>query len=284
MPEGDTIHKLARVMRPQLLGRRLHRVHVRDRGSLAAMRNKVVEEVVPIGKHLLLAVEGGWVVHVHLGMHGAWHHYQRGQTWLRAASTAMLSMESGPDVFVCFDAKCVEVLRRIQLRLHPALSRLGPDLLANAFDGPRVVARARALEQAQTHIAALLLDQRVACGIGNVYKSEILFLERVHPWSLVSELTDATVCALYRRARVLMQRNLGGGQRNTVKAMTDADRAAGQSAPRLWVYERAEEPCLQCRNPIRGALQGDESRATFWCSSCQPAVHGKVISAHTELG
>ena len=283
MPEGDTIHKLARAMRPQLLGRRLHRVHVRDRGSVTTMQNKRVEEVVPIGKHLLFAVEGGWVVHVHLGMHGAWHHYQRGQTWLRGVSTAMLSMESGQDVFVCFNAKWVEVLRRIQLRLHPTLSRLGPDLLATAFDGPRVVVRARAVNQAQSHIAALLLDQRVACGIGNVYKSEILFLERVHPWSLLSELTDATICALYRRARVLMQRNLGAGRRNTVMAMTDADATAGQSAPRLWVYERTEEPCLRCGNPIRGALQGDESRATFWCSSCQPAVHGKVIIGRAEV-
>jgi endonuclease-8 len=116
-----------------------------------------------------------------------------------------------------------------------------------------------------------LLDQRVACGIGNVYKSEILFLERIHPWAPVATLADATLLALYERARGLMQRNLSGGRRDTVQAAKEGCLQRGERY-RSWVYERADEPCLMCRERVRGALQGDHARLTFWCSHCQPVA------------
>ena len=268
MPEGDTIHKLARVMQPRLVGKRLTQLYLRDRGSVKPCRGGLVEEVVALGKHLLIAVQGGWVVHVHLGMRGIWHYYPHDHVPTRSATDAVLRVDTATESLLCFSAKCVEVLRRVQLRLHPTLSRLGPDLLAQPFDASQLLARTRALGRPGTDIATLLLDQRVACGIGNVYKSETLFLEEVHPWIPTSALADSKLLALYRRARALMWRNLGGGRRDTVRAAKEGC-LPGAGRYRSWVYQRAGEPCLRCGVPICGNSQGEDARPTFWCPNCQ---------------
>jgi endonuclease-8 len=150
------------------------------------------------------------------------------------------------------------------------LRELGPDLLAPSFDAAGVVARARAVAAATT-VGELLLDQRVACGIGNVYKSEVLFLEKLDPFAPVSRLDDECLARLYLRARGLMQANLGPWRRTTT---TDLRR--GGWAPRgsaaLHVYRRHPRPCLVCGTPVARAMQGSPERSTYYCPRCQPRL------------
>jgi endonuclease-8 len=100
-------------------------------------------------------------------------------------------------------------------------------------------------------------------GIGNVYKSETLFLCGLSPFARVPSLSDEALYRLLATARDLMRRNLGPGIRRTRSA---------HSAERLWVYRRAGKPCLRCATPILRRLQGDQARATFWCPRCQSAA------------
>ncbi len=270
MPEGDTIHKIARAMQPRLPGRALEGLWLRDRGWLARLAGQHVHEIAPLGKHLLVAIGApaparpGWVLHVHLGMHGRWHRHERGAAWSRPASQAVVRIAVAGEEWVCSRAARAEILRAVDLALHPTVSRLGPDLLGEAPRLEDVLARARRREPRSA--AGLLLDQRVACGIGNVYKNEVLFLEGVHPRTPVAALSDARILALFRRARSLMQANLGGGRRNTL----EPGRPVRRGDPRFWVYGRGGLPCRRCAVRLRGGREGDAARATWWCEACQP--------------
>ena len=114
----------------------------------------------------------------------------------------------------------------------------------------------------------LLLDQRVACGIGNVYRCEVLFLEHLHPEAPAASLSDRDLAALYRLARRLMRQNLGGWRRTTVRAV-DREHPTRPGETRLFVYGREGLPCLRCNTPVRSSRTGDAARATWWCPRCQ---------------
>jgi endonuclease-8 len=269
VPEGDTVHKLARALRPLLEGEAVEGLWLRDRGEVEGLAGERVREVAALGKHFLIALGRERVLHVHLGLHGTWHRYRHGEPCERAASGAWLRLDTKAWRLVCFRAAVAECLRRVELAGHPVLSRLGPDLLADGFDPAAAVGRAR--RRAAPSAGELLLDQSVACGIGNVYKSEVLFLEGVHPGARPAELDDARVVALYRRAAALLRANLGGGPRTTTRALRPGQRwPAG--APRLFVYDRAGEPCLRCGARVASGLQGELARPTYWCPRCQPRV------------
>jgi endonuclease-8 len=275
VPEGDTVHKIANAMRPFLEGRTIASLWLRDRGELAAQRGAVVEEVAALGKHFLLALGRRDVLHVHLGIEGKWFRNRAGETNPRADRSALLRIETATDRFQCVRAPVAELLRRADLTTHPVLAQLGPDLLAPAFDPARAVARARRLDARS--VADLLLDQRAACGIGNVYKSEVLFAERVHPWTPPARLDDSQLAAIYERARKQLRQNLGGWRRTTVRAMKPGE-PWPEGLPRVFVYGRAGERCLRCAARIESRLQGDGARSTYWCPRCQPAAVSASVS------
>ena len=131
----------------------------------------------------------------------------------------------------------------------------------------RRVARARQRPQTM-QLGALLLDQRVAAGIGNVYKSEVLFLERLNPFAPLSSFDDATLARLYAHTRELMLRNLGPWRRTTTADLTRGGFGPRGSA-RMFVYRRAGHPCRECGTAILAAVQGEPPRRTYYCPRCQ---------------
>ena len=170
-------------------------------------------------------------------------------------------------VAVCFDAPVVELLEQRAEALHPSLGRLGPDLLADDFDVAEAVRRLREPARAGTAIGEALIDQRALAGIGNVYKSEILWIERVSPFATVADLDDATLNRLVETARRLLVANADDDARPGAR---HDDRRRGAPGP-LYVYGRTGRPCRRCRTPIVSAQQGrDIPRTTYWCPTCQP--------------
>ncbi len=276
MPEGDTIHKLARALGSELEGQRLDALWLRDRGYVGGLAGARVREVAALGKHLLvvLARQGAadWVLHVHLGMHGRWQRAPSGAP-PRAAKLLLAARGSG---YACTRPAVAELLRRVDVTAHPVLRRLGPDLLGPELPLPRILARARRSRAAC--VAELLLDQTVACGLGNVYKSEVLFLSSLHPFTPVDRLSDGALEQLYRRGRELLGWNLGGWRRTTLRRV-EAGRDLPRGEPRLWVYGRAGLPCLRCGSRIAATRLGDGARATWWCEGCQPRLHAEFPPA-----
>ena len=264
MPEGDTIFRTAAQLRAALVGKRLAaQLEVRrdTRGRRTPETGTEVTAVEANGKHLLVHFGDGQVLHTHMQMTGAWHVYGPGERWRRPGHTArvVLRVDDGTTA-VCFAAPIVE-LRRAGDRDRPAtravrmLEHLGPDLCLDAVDYDDVLARVAALPP-ETELGTALLDQRVAAGIGNVFKSETCWAERVSPFTPVRDLDDATRRRLYETAHAQLT-----GNRTTPRRTTHGSGLA--------VYGKARRPCPRCRTPI--AARRDESgRTTYWCPTCQP--------------
>ncbi len=268
MPEGDTLENLARWLGPELVGARLVGVRLRPHGEVTSLRGRTVVSVQAIGKNLVVRFDDERSLIVHLGMHGRWRRQARGT---RTAPSVSVAIETESAVFVCTRARRVDLVASKWESRHPGLERLGPDLLDDECDMTAIVERAR--RSPAPTAAELLLDQRVAAGIGNVYKSEALFLERTHPGRRPATLSDDALAALYSRARELMRANLRPGGRVTVRP-TAAPRRVPKSE-RYWVYRRSGAPCRRCGTAIELARHGDEARSSYFCPRCQPLDGGR---------
>jgi endonuclease-8 len=262
VPEGDTTWRAARALRAALAGKTVIAfastlTAVTAAAERLGLVGRTIDGVEARGKHLLFRFSGGPVLHTHQGLRGAWR-LQRRSAEARWPRSARAVIETADDVVVCSLSPVVELLSAAQAAAHPALSRLGPDLLAPGFDGE--TARRRLRARGGVEIGQALLDQTALAGIGNVYKSEVLFLCGVSPFTRVRELDDATLDGLVARAGELMRRNTGpSGPR----------RVPGLAPGRLWVYRRSGQPCLRCGTAIRRAAQGEQARSTYFCPACQ---------------
>lgn len=262
MPEGDTLHNIADVIAPKLVGQRLERIRIQ--GELPhSHQNPTVVDVRALGKNLLIELDTGLVLRTHLGLHGSWHRYSRDEPWQKPERKASLVLWTHQDVFVCFNAKTIEGIDKKKLSLYMPLRRLGPDLLSENVDLDAVVARARSRTEPEEILSDVLLDQSIASGIGNVYKCETLFVCRTHPLKNLHLIDDEALKSLYSTARQLMQVNLGCAARRTTGK-------SGFNTPRLWVYGRAGRACLECGTTIQKQQIGRRRRLTYWCPGCQP--------------
>ncbi len=243
---------------PHLVGRAVTAARVRAGGpQVQRVVGATITAVEAIGKNLLIRFDNGLELRTHLRMTGSWHRYRPGERWRRPAARARLVLEVPGAVAVCFDAPVIELFETRTEPIHPTLSRLGPDLLDDAW-GPdharNAHARLRDPARAGRTISEALLDQRVVAGIGNIWRNETLFRERVDPWLAVADVDDATLDRLVSTARDLLRRSVGT--------------PSGRSP--MWVYRRAGRPCRRCGTLVRSApLDTGIRRTTYWCPACQ---------------
>lgn len=276
MPEGDTIFRTARTLHRALAGRcvtvfetvfpALARVH-----EDAPIVGRTVVEVRSVGKHLLMELSGGLVLRTHMRMNGSWHIYRPGERWQRSRASMRILVGTEEYLAVGFDIPVAEFLTTRQLERHGELRRLGPDLLAASFDAPEAVRRLRAL--GETQLGDALLDQRAMAGVGNVFKSEVLFVCRLFPFRTVSSLSEGEVEGMVAAARRLLRENVVDTARAGAAGWGGYRRTTRRTDPgaRLWVYGRGGSPCRVCGAPIAYRKQGRDARGTYWCPACQPA-------------
>ncbi len=268
MAEGDTIFRTAAQLRPLLVGERVIAARARQPGpAIGHIVGAAVGSIETRGKHLLIAFDNGLVLHTHMGMHGRWRRFpaERG---IAIGAAARLTLRTATSLLVLYGAPTIELLRQSAVDHHPALASLGPDLLAEPFDAAVALAGLREPSRERMQIAEALLDQRALAGIGNVFKSEVLFIERIHPGEAVENLGDDVLLRLVERARMLLLGNRHTYRRRTTGRLADE----GQ---RLWVYRRAGRPCSRCRTTIRSMRSPAGGRLTYWCPTCQPQAAGQ---------
>ena len=252
MPEGDTIHRTAGRLRTALDGCVVTGVDFARWVGPTPTAGETVDAVRARGKHLLIDFSGGLTLHTHMGMSGSWHLYPDGDRWRRPRHLARAEVSVDGWTAVCLAAPLVRLERRDNPR-H--LDHLGPDLAVADADTDAAVARLGS--QGSVEIGVALLDQRVASGIGNVYKSEVLHACGVDPTARVADLDLVARRQLFETAARLLRANLGAGPRRTV--------VGG-----LAVYGRTRRPCRRCGTPVAVMRQGSQARATYWCPTCQP--------------
>jgi endonuclease-8 len=260
MPEGDTIFRSATTLRPAMEGRVIDDAQIRDcQFECNRIVGRTVTSVEARGKHLLMHLDDAAAIHSHMGMTGSWHIYRPGEPWRKPAHYAALQLAINSLEVVCFSPKQLELLTGDQLRRHPHLTRLGPDLLGAEFDMDAALARFRAKNHLP--LGEAVMNQTLVCGIGNIYKAETLFIMGFDPFAPVERYTDDELTRMLAKARYLLQRNRHGSNRTT---------RVGSDAGRMWVYNRSGTPCPKCGATILLRRQGDQGRTTCWCPECQP--------------
>ncbi|MGE3276885.1 MAG: Fpg/Nei family DNA glycosylase [Vicinamibacterales bacterium] len=279
MPEGDTLHRTALTLQRAIggqvvLGFSTAYATLAAVDDQAPVSGRTIEQVTAVGKHLLMhlsasdppAAHGAGharalVLRTHMRMSGAWHLYRPGEPWRVRASAVRIRIDTAPWTALAVNVPVAEFVAASALGRHAPLARLGPDVLGETFD--TTAGATRLTSAGSTPIAEALLDQRLVSGIGNVLRSEVLFLAGIDPHVAAGDLDSARLDALLVTARKVMRLSTRLGERRTTsRANREED---------LWVYGRAGRPCRRCGTPIAVSRRGADARPLFWCPTCQPA-------------
>src|SRR4051812_40214078 len=271
MPEGDTIFKAAQTLHRVFAGKVVTRFesvfpHLTRGVADRPLTGRTFESVAARGKHLLMTFSGDLVLRTHMRMNGSWHVYPAGARWQRPARDMRILIATADAVAVGFNIPVAEFLTSRELAAHTQLGALGPDLLADSFDAAAVI---EAIRRRRDPIADVLLDQRVMAGIGNVFKSEILFLAGIDPFSDASTLSDDQLERVVAIAREQLRANVLSSSRALSPAFGRRTTRRLNPNEKLWVYGRGGKPCRACGAPIQSRATGLDARLTFWCPRCQ---------------
>jgi endonuclease-8 len=272
VPEGDAIFRTARTLHRALAGRvvtrfesvlpSLTRVH-----DDAPITGRTVERVEAVGKHVLMRLTGGLTLRTHMRMNGSWHVYRPGERWQRPRRDMRIVVATDAYEAVAFMVPIAEFIDEREAARQPDLRAIGPDLLGDTFDASDALRRIH--ERGREAIADVLLNQRVVAGIGNVYKSEVLFLSRINPFAAAASVPDDRLREALAIARRVMRANvstLGGGVTTYIGYRRNRGR---DDAQHHYVYGRARKPCRRCGALVRVRAQGPHARLTYWCPNCQ---------------
>lgn len=283
MPEGDTIFRTARSLGRALIGKPI--TGFRSNYPLLTrfhddtpITGQTVDGVESRGKWLLIHFSGGATLVTHMLMNGSWHLYRHGERWRRPSRDMRIVLENRDYQAVAFTVPVARIYTAEALAREKRIPPPGSDVLSNSFDPAAAAIRLRSYPHEE--IGEVLLHQQVLAGVGNVFKSEVCFVEGVNPFCPVSALTDHQISALIQTAQRLVAANVLADSRNRIVTYRGQQRRTMHtSSPQesLWVYGRSGSPCRRCGAPIRHRLQGPDARVTFWCPICQPMPDGSDI-------
>jgi endonuclease VIII len=280
VPEGDTVWLAAQRLHAALAGETLLRSDFRVPALAEVdLSGRQVLEVVARGKHLLTRVSGapadGLTLHTHFRMDGSWHLYRPGARWTGGPHWQVRAvLETAPWHAVGYRLPVVELLPTE--REVDAVGHLGPDLLGPDWDLDEALRRLGA--DPGREIGLALLDQRNLAGLGNLYRTEVLFLQGLTPWVPVQDVPD--LGGLVERGRRLMTANRGRWEQSTTGVLRYGEMH--------WVFERTGRPCRRCGTRVASAEQGAApyARLSYWCPRCQqgPAPAPAPVRRERPLG
>ena len=219
-----------------------------------------VREVVSRGKHQLFRFANGLTLHTHFRMDGTWRIYPQGRVWTGGQEFQIRAILGTAELdAVGYRLPVTDLLPTVDE--NTVVGHLGPDLLGPDWDLAEALRRIEA--QPDRTIGEALLDQRNLAGLGTFYRSELLFLQGVHPRTPVAQVSNLR--RLVQRGQQLLYAN-----RWRTEQTTTGDLRNGR---RTYVFERPGSPCRRCRTPIETEEFGPrgQERRSYWCPRCQPA-------------
>ncbi|NLE78989.1 MAG: Fpg/Nei family DNA glycosylase [Rhodococcus sp.] len=264
MPEGHTLHRLARLHHREFAGSsvRVSSPQGRFARDAAVVDGRVFVRADAWGKHLFHHYEHDRIVHVHLGLYGAFTDSSVpmdppvGQVRMRMIGSGFGTDLRGPITCEVLDPPRVDAL----------VERLGPDPLRPDADPDQAWSR---ISRSKTAIGGLLMDQAVLAGVGNVYRAEVLFRHNIHPERPGRAVSRDEWTALWDDLVSLMEIGVERGRMHVVRPEDDiGDPSYAKDRPRTYVYRRAGSPCRVCGTPVLHKVM--KARNLFWCPTCQP--------------
>lgn len=259
MPEGDTIQRTAAALRTALVDKKMLAFDAPRLIGVVPHAGRTVVRVEATGKHLEIQWDDGIILHTHMRMSGSWHLYRIGEPWQRPHREMRALIVNESWEAVCFNAPTVETYREPGISRHPGLGRLGPDLCRVDADLERCVELLLTYDDARAPIGDVLLDQRVFCGVGNVYRCEVLWACELSPFAPVGEIPEPLATRLVNVAARLLRANLTHAERITVSGVPGG----------LGVYGRNGQRCFRCAETIKSRRVGEYARVLYWCPGCQ---------------
>jgi endonuclease VIII len=265
LPEGHTLHRLARLHQRRFAGSPVAVSSPQGRFDAAAVDGRTLRRATAWGKHLFHHYDDGAIVHVHLGLYGKFTEWARSADEplpdaVGAVRMRMVGAEYGTDLrgpTVC------EVIDEAQVA--DVVARLGPDPIRKDADPSWPWQR---ISKSRRPIGALLMDQTIIAGVGNVYRNELLFRHGVDPYRPGQKIGEAEFAEAWTDLVELMKVGVRRGKIITVRPDHDLGAPSyGPGRPRTYVYRRAGESCRVCGTSIRTAEL--EGRNLFWCPTCQ---------------
>lgn len=248
-----------------LVGERLEAVDAPKRWQerAALLVGESVTAVDSHGKHLLIRCSGGWVFHCHAMQYGSWQVGEPGQELRKERRYIRLRLLTANHEAVYFHGPVMELLTEAELETHAKFQALGPDILAETLDRDEILRRFQAAPP-EHPIGDAVLNQNLVAGIGNIYKSEGLFLAGIDPRRPVSDVGAEDLNRIWDGLAPLMREGtLNYGPTSTLPP------DLRENGERNWVYQRSGRPCLRCGEKIQRIRQGELKRATFFCPRCQ---------------
>lgn len=228
----------------------------------ATIRHQTVRSVERRAKYILLALDGGTLI-IHLGMSGSLR-LLSADVPPRAHDHWDILLDTG-QVLRFHDPRRFGSLHWTESNpdAHPLLAKLGPEPLSKEFDADYLY---RATRRRKVAIKQFIMNSQVVVGVGNIYASEALFRARISPRRAAGRISRAQAKSLAKAVKdVLAEAIRIGG--TTLRDYVNAEGTPGYFRQRLFVYERAKQPCRVCKAPVKQFTQGQ--RSTYWCSTCQ---------------
>ncbi len=258
MLDGDTI-RAASALRTALVGAPLWRFDAPNLIGPTPHAGRLIEHVGSRGRHVEITFDDGIILDTSMRKNACWHVYRHGARWRRSQRELRAAVQTDDWVAVCFNSPTVETYRSPNRDRHPGFGRLGPDLGTPTADLNVAVNLLMSYQDPEARLRDVLLDEHVMRGIGNVYRSEILWEAELSPWAHVGDLThhDALLVA-HSAARFLRTATRG----RTIYGHRPP-------APKLSVFGRNGQACPRCHDSIECGAMGRHKRNLYWCPTCQ---------------
>ncbi|WP_325109324.1 bifunctional DNA-formamidopyrimidine glycosylase/DNA-(apurinic or apyrimidinic site) lyase [Luteolibacter pohnpeiensis] len=271
MPELPEVETTRCGIEPHLTGAQIQEVIVKRydlrwpvSDSVAELEQRTFIGVTRRSKYLLLAVNDGSTLLIHLGMSGSLRVIDPAEAWKKHDHFAV-TLSTGMQLRF-HDPRRFGVILHLKSESpfeHPLLASLGPEPLGDGFSATYLKSICSTRKSA---IKQVIMDGKVVVGVGNIYASEALFRAGIRPQTQACRLSLPRLERLVSSIREVLSDAISAGG-TTLRDFLKSDGQPGYFRQKLFVYDRKGEPCLVCGTEIRHAVQGQ--RSTYWCPTCQ---------------